>query len=111
MWPFGMFTSLVLLIAAFWAVGEVRRQRRDLRAMRERLDALERQAASNTGLTAAEPHLPPTAAPPAAAPPAAALVVPPATAAHPAAAAAGRGFDSSRMEDLVGSVWLQNVGA
>ncbi|MBI1796726.1 MAG: DUF2339 domain-containing protein [Candidatus Eisenbacteria bacterium] len=98
MWPFGVFTSLVLLIVALWVIGQVRSQRDELRSLRQRLDALERQGAAS----------------PAASVPATSAVSEPivsAPAAPPAPVLAARGFDSMRAEELIGSVWLQNVGA
>jgi uncharacterized membrane protein len=113
----------VVVITPWWAIVEVRRQRRELQALRDRLQALESHAA-RSGATlsvvptaaigtppiaplptpiplAVAPTPPPSPPPP---PPAAALAPIPAPATH-------RGFDTSHAEQVIGSVWLQNVGA
>ena len=106
-----------MIIAPIWAVATVRRQRREIRALRERLERLETHVArGGETLTVVPPPLAPatpTHLPtpiPLAGPPAPAREPPAHAPAAPASAAPG-GFDSSRAEELIGSVWLQNVGA
>lgn len=124
MWILGFAWIAFMVIAPVWAVVVVRRQRRELRALRERLDLLEsRVARGDQPLSVVPP--PDTVAPPVpeALPepiPLASLpsqrpspepVVPATILPAPAAPAPARGFDSARAEELIGSVWLQNVGA
>ncbi len=151
MWLLGLLLTGFVLIAPWWAVVVVRRQRRELRALRERLDLLELQVTRERATLAAVPPpgapVAPAAAPaaepipfPRPAPPVRPAALPggatappaprdetvragaPAAAAPPAAGPAppvaappiagpARGFDSSRAEELVGSIWLQNAGA
>jgi uncharacterized membrane protein len=122
MWVLGTLLGLAIMIAPWWAILTVARQRRELRAMRERLDALERRLDSGTAEPIAAPTPSPVVVPAAevvAAPPPRPEPVPPpalASLAPPApvpatTATTARGFESSGIEELVGSVWLQNVGA
>ena len=98
--------TLFLLIAPWWAISAVIRQRRELRVLRERLDALERRIAQEGVAPApapvAETHAVPLPQP---------IPPPPPTLTPSPPPAAQRAFDSSRAEELVGSVWLQNIGA
>jgi uncharacterized membrane protein len=114
MWILALAWIAFMIIAPIWAVATVRRQRREIRALRERLDRLEaRTAPGGETLAVVPPPVTPEApaplpAPiPLAGPPAAPREPPPAA---PAPVPAG-GFDTSRAEELIGSVWLQNVGA
>ena len=121
MWLIGVILVGFVLVAPWWAVFEVRRMRRELRALRERLDLLETCASAGVEPIAVVP--PPTVVSetrpreplpepiPLVAQVAATAPAPP-TPPHPALPPAPRpAFDSSRAEELVGSVWLQNVGA
>ena len=96
MWLLGFLVIAFVLIAPWWAVVVVRRQRRELRALRERLDLLE--------LRVERERAPLTAVPPPGAPDVPAAAVPPPPIPF-------HGFDSTRAEELIGSVWLQNIGA
>lgn len=117
MWILAFAWIAFMIIAPIWAVATVRRQRREIRALRERLERLEaRMAPGGETLAVVPPPVAPEApaplpAPiPLAGPPAPAREPPAYAPATPAPVAPG-GFDSSRAEELIGSVWLQNVGA
>ncbi|OGF13482.1 MAG: hypothetical protein A2W00_09330 [Candidatus Eisenbacteria bacterium RBG_16_71_46] len=132
MWVVGVALALAVLIAPWWAIAVVYRQRRELQALRQRMERLEGfagapplEAVPKPGdATAQGPPpepipiasaLPPReeergaaagAGPTPTAPPAGPPPGPPAAAA-PSPGAPERGG----LEQLVGSVWLQNAGA
>ena len=119
MWFLALVLIGVVVVTPWWAIVEVRRQRRELRALRDRLETLETRAARSGETLSVVP--PPAIEPLAAAPlptpiplaaaPSPPPPAPPAAPAPIAAPAPHRGFDSSRAEEMIGSVWLQNVGA
>ncbi len=120
MWLLGLAVTAFALIAPWWAVAAVRRQRRELRAMRERLDLLETRVSRSVETLATPPPAlaahqePALESLPRHIPAAPAVTTPPGEPASPTTVplpARARGFDSSRAEELIGSVWLQNIGA
>jgi len=121
MWLLGLVLLGFVLVAPWWAVVEVRRMRRELRALRDRLFLLETRASAGVEpiavvpppsvVSGTEPREPlpepiPLVAQATATPP-----WPPVLPASVAPPAPRPTFDSSRAEELIGSVWLQNVGA
>jgi uncharacterized membrane protein len=107
-----LFSSLLLLLwiaMPIWALAIARHNRRELERLRERVHRLESERGA--ALSAVPP--PGEAAEPAPGPEP--LPFPGAVAARPPEPAIApvppRFFDGARLEDLVGGLWFQNVGA
>ncbi len=113
MWLLGLLVTGFVLIAPWWAIVVVRRQRRELRALRERFDLLEALVPRGDGPLAVVPPSVAAVVPlvPESLPEPIPLATPPPSPPAPPAPAPRPAFDSSRAEELIGSIWLQNVGA
>ena len=129
MWLLGAVLGLVFLVAPFCAIVMVANQRRELRALKARLEALEGRVprGEESRAVALAPDAaaaPATSAPEAPTRPAEPAAVPPPLAPRvvaaipaPAGPAAGAAPDGARpapregLEELVGSVWLQSAGS
>jgi uncharacterized membrane protein len=138
LWFLGVLVLLALLVAPWWALIEARRARREVERLRSRMSLLEYKVEHRPLLEQVpDPSAEPATTPPApipitAAPPVARVAdaiasaptpaptapplppeIPTARDAHvpspPAPARAA--FDSSRVEEMIGGIWLQNVGS